>query len=186
MARNEVGEVVNIAQTDVVQAELRGNPIKDIRDRFKKNIHFANRVAKKQLVREVKNKLEGGVPGEGYHPDYAERKTNDPRNDTESNANYNQSGPVDFNYSGRLWNQFLGRGRAKPSELVLQSWIGLRNPNRGRPQSAPGTTGTTYRQLVRILRGQKPGTDGNPISPSRKGRQRTAQAVADALLGGSE
>jgi len=98
---------------------------------------------------------------------------------------YGSAGPVDFRYSGRLWNELVGRGRAKPSEPSLTFWLGLKHPNRRRPKSAPGGGGITYRKLVSILRKEKPGTDGDPFAPDDEGKEEIAREVADALMGNS-
>jgi len=178
MARNEVAKVLNF-QSDTVTAKVQGEgPIEDVEKKFVENIHAANRIAKKLLKREVTRKLRApGVEGEGYDPDYAREKSED------TGRLYGTSGPVDFRYSGRLWNELVGRGRAKPSEPSLTFWLGLKHPNRQRPRSAPGGGGITYRNLVQVLRREKPGTEGDPFAPSDEGQERIAEGVADRLMG---
>ena len=182
MARGDVNDVLRM-RGETITASARGNtPTKQIRETLKSNIHKANRIGKRLLTKKVKQKLRGGVPGEGYAEEYAKDKSKDPRNQG-ANSSYNTSGPVDFEYSGRLFNELVGRGRAKPSEPSLQMWLGLRHPGRTRPQSAPGGGGITYRRLTEILRGQKPGPEGNPFSPTPRGREQIAREVADKLMG---
>jgi len=180
MARNDVADVLNFKGESII-AQVRGEgPIEDLEKRFKNNIHAANRLAKKLLKREVTKKLRApGVEGEGYDSEYAKDKRQD------TGRMYGSAGPVDFRYSGRLWNELVGRGRAKPSEPSLTFWLGLKHPNRRRPKSAPGGGGITYRRLVSILRKEKPGTDGDPFAPDDEGKERIAQEVADALMGNS-
>jgi predicted transcriptional regulator with HTH domain len=178
--RSEVLRPLNIKEDNILGRVRGEGPIEDIQETFRDNIHAANRLAKKELRRKVRDKLRKGVPGEVYDEEYAERKRNDPR--AESNV-YGSTGPVDFRYSGRLWDELVGRGRAKPSDYTLTVWLGLKHPNRKRPPSAPGGGGTTYRQLTRILKDEKPGPDGDPFSPTDEGRKEMAQKVADRLMG---
>jgi len=176
--RNDVLEPLNFKGDNIV-ARVRGDgPIEDIEEKFQNNIHAANRLAKRLLKKKVTEKLRApGVKGEGYDKDYAREKR---RN---TGRMYGTAGPVDFRYSGRLWNELVGRGRAKPSEPSLTFWLGLKHPNRRRPKSAPGGGGITYRRLVDVLRAMKPGTEGDPFAPSDQGREEIAQEVADALMG---
>ena len=177
MARNEVAKALNFKGEKIIATVSGDGPIEDLEKKFVENIHAANRLAKKLLEREVTKKLRApGVEGEGYDSDYAKEKRQN------TGRMYGSAGPVDFRYSGRLWNELVGRGRAKPSEPSLTFWLGLKHPNRKRPASAPGGGGTTYRQLVQILRREKPGTDGNPFGPGDEGRERIAQEVADRLM----
>lgn len=182
MARATILEQLDFS-SDEITATTRGRgPLEDIRQRFRNNVHQANRWAKKILERKVRDKLTKGVPGETYDEDYAEKKGKN------TGRLYGTSGPVDFRYSGRLWRELVGRGRAKPSEPSLQVWLGLKHPNRTRPASAPGGGGITYQALADILRGEtstpasKPGPDGDPFQPSRKGREAIARGVANRLL----
>lgn len=164
--------------SDTVTASVQGEgPIESVRRNFRENIHNANREAKKILESEVRNHLRTGVKGEGYDKEYAKEKRK------ETTRSYGITGPVDFRYSGRLWNELVGRGRAKPSEPSLQVWLGLRHPNRVRPSSAPGGGGITYRRLTDYLRNQKPGETGDPFSPDQQRRQEIARQVADHLMG---
>ena len=178
MARNEIADALNF-QSDEIIAQVEGEgPVEDLERNFVENIHAANRLAKKLLKREVTKKLRApGVKGEGYDSDYAKEKRQ------ETGRMYGSAGPVDFRYSGRLWNELVGRGRAKPSEPSLTFWLGLKHPNRRRPESAPGGGGITYRKLVQVLRREKPGTDGNPFGPGDEGREQIAKRVADRLMG---
>ncbi len=180
MARGDFADVLNISG-DEIEARVRGtHPIEDVRETFKENIHAANRHAKKILVEKTKKKLMTGVPNEGYDEEYAERKRKDPR---AKSSIYGKQGPVDFRYSGRLWKELVGRGRAKPSEPSLNIWLGLKHPNRKRPKGAPGGGGTTYKQLANILRDEKPGPDGDPFQPTDDQRRELAKEVADRLMG---
>jgi hypothetical protein len=174
MARNDALEPLNI-QGDNIIARVEGEgPVKDLEKKFVKNIHAANRLAKKLLEEKVRDKLLVGVPGEGYDQDYAKEKRE------KTGRPYGTTGPVDFRYSGALWNELVGRGRAKPSEPSLTFWLGLKHPNRKHPESGPG--GATYRQLTRILKREKPGREGDPFAPTEQGRDEIAQEVADALM----
>jgi len=175
--RREVLEPLNL-KGDNILARVRGEgPIEAAEAKFVENIHAANRLAKSLLKEKVTDKLRaGGVEGEGYDKDYAREKRE------RTGRPYGITGPVDFRYSGRLWNELVGRGRAKPSEPSLTFWLGLKHPNRRRPPSAPGDGGITYRRLVDVLRGMKPGKDGDPFAPSDEGRDQIAQKVADRLM----
>ena len=175
MARNEVMDALNVQGKNIVARVEGEGPIEDMEKNFVENIHAANRLAKKLLKRKVTEKLRApGVRGEGYDEDYAKRKRQ------ETGRLYGSAGPVDFRFSGRLWNELVGRGRAKPSEPSLTFWLGLKHPNRQHPKSGPG--GATYRQLVQILRQEKPGRDGNPFGPTQQGQEEIAQKVADRLM----
>jgi hypothetical protein len=178
MARNEVADALNMQGQNIIATVQGEGPVEDLEKTFVENIHAANRAAKKMLKRKVTEKLRGGgVRGEGYDQNYAKRKRRS------TGRLYGTSGPVDFRYSGRLWNELVGRGRAKPSEPSLTFWLGLKHPNRRRPESAPGGGGITYRQLVRKLRRQKPGRDGNPFGPTDEGREEIAETIGDRLMG---
>jgi hypothetical protein len=177
MARGDINQILNVETGEVV-AQVEGEgPIDHLERRFKENVHQANRQAKKILKRKVTQKLRRGVEGEEYDENYAGEKR------AQTGRLYGATGPVDFRYSGRLWNELVGRGRAKPSEPSLQVWLGLRHPNRERPESAPGGGGITYKELTQVLRGEKPGPEGDPFSPSDKGREEMARGVADRLMG---
>lgn len=176
MARGDLGSVLNVQGQSVIAEASGDHPIEDVKRLFRNNIHKANRKAKKLLTREVKNRLRRGVPGEGYDPDYAERKRED------TGRLYGSSGPVDFRYSGRLWNELVGRGRAKPSEPSLTFWLALKHPNRMRPSTAPGGGGITYRRLTEVLEGRKPGTYGEPFAPDRSGRRAIVRGVVERLM----
>lgn len=178
MARNELADVVNIDGENITARAEGEHPVRSVEDVFRQNIHAANRLAKRLLVKEVKNKLRTGVKGEGYTKQYAKEKRNDPRS---QHGIYGTSGPVDFRYSGRLWNELVGRGRAKSSVPTLTFWIKLKHPNRTRPRDAPGSQ-ITYRRLVEILRKEKPGDDGDPFGPGEEERENIAQAVAERLM----
>jgi len=176
MARGDVNEVLNMQESRIT-AQVEGEgPVQHLERKFRDNIHQANRWGKKLLERKVRQKLRRGVPGEGYDADYADRKRQD------TGRQYGITGPVDFRYSDRLWNELVGRGRAKMSKPSLQMWLGLKHPNRQRPESAPGGGGITYKQLAKVLRGMKPGPDGDPFSPSEKGREEIAEGIADRLM----
>lgn len=157
------------------------HPVDEVRRMFRENIHEANRIAKRELAKALKRSLSKGVEGQTYHPDYAERKNNDPRSEE---GPYTPSGPVDFNYSGRLWQQLVGRGRAKPSEDELQVWVGLKSRSKPRPRSAPGTF-SSYGKLVDHLKRSKPSTKGNPFQIDKQERDRVAKNTIRELLSGN-
>jgi len=174
MARNEVLDALTVQGENITARAQGEDPVEDIERRFVENIHAANRLAKKMLKRKVTDKLRRGVEGETYDKTYAARKRR------ETGRLYGTSGPVDFRYSGALWNELVGRGRAKPSEPSLTFWLGLKHPNRRHPESGP--SGYTYRQVVSKLRKEKPGPDGNPFGPTARGREQIAEKVADRLM----
>lgn len=178
MARGDLAKQLEIRQGEV-EAQVTGGeqPIEHFRNRFRSNVHEANRWAKKILVRKVKQALRGGIDGEGYTKEYAKDKSR------RTGRSYNQSGPVDFRHSGRLHKELVGRGRARPSVPSLQVWIALKHPNRSRPKSGPGGGGITYRKLANILKDMKPGDDGEPFGVDKRRRDEIAQGVADRLMG---
>jgi len=179
MPSANVSSVNTIYQSDVIQARVVGqNVVEKVRQRFRNNIHEANRIAKFKFEKAVIRHLEGGVGG-GYHPDYASRKNRDPRAD---GGPYSATGPVDFKYSGRLHRELKGRGRAKPSQLTLQVWVSLKNRNKPRPQSGPGTA-RTYGSLVNRLKAQKSPAGVNPFNPGKAEQQRVANETAAEILG---
>lgn len=178
MARGDLARELEIQRDEVELSVQSGQqPLAYFRQRFLNNLNDANRYAKKRLVREVKRRLKGGLKGEGYAEEYAKDKSK------ATGRSYTQSGPVDLRHSGRLLNELVGRGRARPSVPSLQVWLDLKHPNRQRPSSAPGGGNITYRKLANILINKKPGPEGNPFEPGKEGRDNIAQGVADRLMG---
>lgn len=184
MARGDIAEELEMSSPEVTTTVKGEGPVARVQRLFKENVHQANRWAKRILVRKVKQKLKGGVPDEGYAEEYAEDKNANAYHREASAVTYSETGPVDFRYSGRLWNELVGRGRAKPSEPSLQIWLALKHPNRKHPnpRNRSGGSSISYRELAQELRRTKSGLSGDPFSPSRRGRDQIAQKVARRLL----
>lgn len=182
MPSSNVSDVERRQIGDNASVTRQGNPVKDVQRFFRNNIHEANRIAKQKLEAALRDYLSTGVEGQSYHPEYAARKNRDPRSER---GPYSSSGPVDFNYSGRLWDELVGRGRAKPSNNTIQVWVGLKNRAKSRPDSAPGTF-STYGKLVDHLQRAKPARSGNPnpFKVSEEQMDRIANETMRELLSG--